>query len=294
MALIGVADRLPLPGETLKGEKFYTAYGGKGATQAVAAARMGADVRMIGRVGDDLFGPQLVEALRKEGIELDGIAVDSDHASGVGLIILDKHKQNHIIAIYGANLYCNNYQVRAVELALQGADTLLLQMEIPFGVSQAASRIATELGVRVILDPAPATRIPIDSYADLDIITPNQTEAEFYTGICVRDVPSARKSAEIFVERGVTVAIVKMAEQGVYYASHSDSGHVPPFEVNVIDTVSAGDAFGGALAVALSEGRTLEDAIRFGAAAGALAVTRRGVQDSMPWRSEVESILLKG
>lgn len=291
MALISVAERLPAPGETLRGERFYTASGGKGATQAVAAARLGADVRMVGRVGDDLFGPRLLEALRGDGIDVSGVAVDLDHPSGVGMILLDKERENHITAIYGANLQCNDEQIRAVESALKGADVLLLQMEIPFDVSLAAARAAMECGVRVILDPSPATDIPLTAYSDLDIVTPNQIEAEFHTGICVTDISSARAASETLLDRGVTVAIIKMAEQGVYYASNSSSGHVQAFEVAVVDTVSAGDAFGGALGIALAEGKTLKDAVRYGAAAGALAVTRCGVQDSMPQRSEVEKLL---
>ena len=293
MALIGVAERLPRPARP-QGRALLHRVGRQGGDPGSGRRRLGAEVRMVGRVGDDLFGPRLLEALRGKGVDVSGVAVDPDHASGVGMILLDKHRQNHVTAIYGANLQCDDDQVRAVESALEGADALLLQMEIPFDVSLAAARAATERGVRVVLDPAPAAEIPMSAYADLDIVTPNQTEAEFHTGICVTDVPSARASAETLLERGATAAIVKMAEQGVYYTSNSGSGHVPPFEVEVIDTVSAGDAFGGALAVALAEGKTLEDAVRYGAAAGALAVTRRGVQDSMPQRSEVEALLSRG
>ncbi|MCH2321705.1 MAG: ribokinase [SAR202 cluster bacterium] len=294
MALIGVADRLPKPGETLRGERFYTASGGKGATQAVAAARLGAHVRMVGRVGDDLFGPLLLNALTVEGIDVTGVAVDQDHPSGVGMILLDKNRENHITAIYGANLQCDDDQVRSVQSALEGADVLLLQMEIPFDVSLSAARVAAAGGARVILDPAPATEIALNKYADLDIITPNQMEAEFHTGIRVSDVSSAKAAAKVLLERGVAAAVVKMAGQGVYYATESTGGYIEPFEVSVVDTVSAGDAFSGALGVALAEGKSFEDAVRYGAAAGALAVTRRGVQGSMPLRCEVESLLSQG
>lgn len=290
MGLIGTATRLPLPGETLRGERFYAAPGGKGATQSVAAARLGANVKMVGRVGTDLFGPTLLDALKNDGVDIAGVAEDLGHPSGVGIIILDAERQNHVLAIYGANLRCDQDQLAAVEAALDGADVILLQMEIPFRLSMAAARAAKVRGVTTMLDPAPASNIPADALRDLDIITPNQTEAEYHTGIRVNDIPSAQAAAEALLKRGVGVAIVKMAEHGVYYASQEESGHVRAYEVDVVDTVSAGDAFSGALAVALAEGRSIGQAVRYGAAAGALAVTKRGVQTAMPSRAEVDGL----
>ena len=290
MALIGAAERLPNPGETLRGDRFYTAPGGKGATQAVAAARLGANVKMVGRVGKDIFGPRLLDALKNDGIDVTGVAEDPDHPSGVGMIILNAERQNHVLAIYGANLQCNEDQLAAVETALEWADVLLLQMELPFTLSMAAARAAKARGVTTMLDPAPASDIPLEAFHDLDIITPNQTEAEYHTGIRVDDIPSAQAAAEDLLEKRVGTAIVKMAEQGVYWASQEDSGYMPAYEVEVVDTISAGDAFSGALAVALGEGRSMEESIRYGAAAGALAVTKRGVQTAMPSRTEVDGL----
>ena len=290
MALIGAAERLPHPGETLRGERFYTAPGGKGATQAVAAARLGANVKMAGRVGKDMFGPRLLDALKNDGIDVTGVAEDPDHPSGVGMIVLNAERQNHVLAIYGANLRCNQDQLAAVEAELDGADVLLLQMELPFPLSIAAARAAQSRDVVTMLDPAPASDIPSDAFRYFDIITPNQTEAEYHTGISVDDIPSAKAAAEALLHKGVGTAIVKLAEQGVYWASRAASGYVPAYEVEVVDTISAGDAFSGALAVALGEGRSMEEAIRFGAAAGALAVTKRGVQTAMPSRVEVDDL----
>ena len=283
MGLITRSSRLPRPGETLRGERFYSSSGGKGATQAVAAARLGARVKMVGRVGDDLFGPVLLEALRRDGIDLSAVAVDADHATGGGVIVVDSSGQNHILATYGANLQCNEEQLEAVEQALPHADVLVVQMEIPFALSLRAVQAARERGVRVILDPAPAAAIDAEVYPHLDIVAPNQTEAEFHTGIVVDDVEAAAK--------GVRVAVIKMAELGVYFEADAGSGFVPAFRGDAVDTTSAGDAFHGALAVALAEGKNLEDGIRFGAAAGALAVTRPGVQDAMPNRAAVEALL---
>ena len=294
MGLIGTATRLPHPGEPLRGDRFYSAPGGKGATQAVAAARLGANVKMVGRVGRDMFGPILLDALKNDGIDVTGVAEDPDHASGVGMIVLNAERQNHVLAIYGANLRCDEEQLEAVEAALDGADCLLLQMEIPFPLSMAAASAAKARGVTTMLDPAPASDIPPEAFRDLDIITPNQTEAEYHTGIRVDDVPSARAAAEALLARGVGTAIVKMAEQGVYWASREGSGHVPAYEVEVVDTVSAGDAFSGALAAALGAGRSMREAVRYGAAAGALAVTKRGVQTAMPSRAEVDALYQQG
>ena len=293
MGLITKAARAPGPGETLRGERFYTSPGGKGATQAVSAARMGANVRMVGRVGNDIFGPVLLDALRSNGVAVEGVAVDPDHASGAGVIVVDDTGQNRVLATYGANLQCDGTQLAQVEASLDWADVLMLQMEIPFDVSLAAAALARNRNVPVLLDPAPPSEIPLKAYTDLDIITPNQTEAKFHTAVEVNDPASAKRAAEIFRSRGIRVAIVKIGELGVYYSSDDYAGFIPAFHVETVDTTSAGDAFGGALAIALAEGRSLGEAVRFGAAAGALAVTRPGVQDSMPSRPEVEDLLTR-
>ena len=290
MALIGTASRLPHPGETLRGDRFYTAPGGKGATQAVAAAMLGANVKMVGRVGSDLFGPALLDGLRSRGVDASGVAQDPEHPSGVGMIVLNAERQNHVLGLYGANLHCDEEQLDAVDAALDGADALLLQMEVPFRLSMAAARAAKARGVTTMLDPAPAAEIPPEAFPDVDIITPNQTEAEYHTGIRVEDAASARAAADALLERGVGATIVKMAEQGVYYASEEGSGFTPAYEVELVDSISAGDAFSGALAVSLASGKRMEDAISYAAAAGALAVTKRGVQTAMPSREEVDRL----
>ena len=291
MGLITRAGTLPAPGQTLRGERFYSSPGGKGATQAVAAARQGARVKMVGRVGDDLFGPALLESLRSHGVDTADIAVDTEAASGVGVILVDGSGQNRVLATYGANLRCGGEQLRAVEAVLPETDVLLLQMEIPFDVSLRAARAARERGVRVILDPAPAADIPEEAFAAFDIIAPNQTEAEHLVGVAVEDAASASRAAGLLRERGAPAAVIKMGELGAFYRSTGEEGFVPALAVEAVDTTSAGDAFHGALAVALAEGRSLGAAVTFASAAGALAVTRPGVQDSMPGRTEVEEAL---
>ena len=291
MDLIGVAPRLPTPGETVIGESFYTAPGGKGGNQAVAAARLGATVRMVGRVGRDTFGPGMLADLRRYGIDVSGVAEDPDHVSGIAIILLDAQRQNHIVAIYGANAACDEAQLEAAKSALDGADALLLQLEIPFEVSLAAARYARANGVRVIWDPAPALNMQQAVYTAVDVLTPNQTEATQLTGIEVTDADSAGLAADALLQAGVPVAVVKLGEQGVLFASAAESAFIAPHSVEVVDTIAAGDAFGAALAVALSEGRGLTEAVSYGAAAGALAVTKPGAQEAMPTRDEVNALI---
>ena len=291
MDLVAIAPLLPQPGQTVLGESFATLPGGKGANQAVAAARLGADVRMIGRVGDDAFGPLLLASLEASGVNVDDVTTTPGTSSGIAVILLDDQRQNYIVGIYGANMACDELEVRATDRALEGADALLLQLEIPLDVSLEAAAIARRRGVPVIHDPAPPSPLPDSAYAAFDVIAPNQSEAEVLTGVTVEGVDSALEAARILRARGAPTAIVKLGEQGVVYAASTGEGHVPAFAVDAVDTVAAGDGFAGALAVALAEGRPLERAVRFAAAAGALVVTRRGAQDAMPERSEVELLL---
>ena len=226
MDLIGVAPRLPEPGETVMGNHFYTAPGGKGANQAVAAARMGAHVKMVGRVGDDVFGPPMLDDLEGYGIDTSGISVDPDHASGIAMILLDDQRQNYIVAIYGANMQCGERELAAVESALEGADALMLQLETPYEVSLRAARMANEMGVTVVWDPAPPLGLPPEAFAALDVVTPNQTEAEALTGIPVSNVESAHAAADALLEAGTSIAIVKLGEGGACCASPEGRGHV--------------------------------------------------------------------
>ena len=242
--LIGLAPRIPAPGETVVGDDFYTTPGGKGGNQAVAAARLGADVSMIGRVGGDIFGPGLLEDLRKDGIDITGVAVDPDRSSGVAVILLDSERQNRIVAVYGANAACDEEQLRAACQAMDGADALLLQQETDVEVSLAAAEYARAHGVMVVWDPAPVRDLNVEAYLNVDVLTPNQTEVEALCGIEVVDVDSAQRAAATLVAEGIPTAIVKLGELGACYATAEGSGHVPSFEVEAVDTVAAGDAFG--------------------------------------------------
>ena len=293
MNLIALTSRLPKPGETIKGDSFYTSPGGKGGNQAVAVARMGARVRMVGRVGADRFGGEMLDAMKHEGIDVSGVAEDAENASGIAMILLNAERQNHIVQIRGANLACDQSQVDAVERALEGAQALMLQLELPFEVSLQAARYAKARGVRVVWDPAPAMEDIKTAYDRVDVLVPNQSEAEILTGVEVKGPDDARVAAHRLLDAGVPMAVVKMAEQGAYFASAHDEGFVEAPSVDVVDTVAAGDAFGGAFTMALSEGKRLSEAVRWGVAAGALAVTKRGAQDSMPSRGEVLALLAR-
>ncbi len=294
MDLIGTAPRLPAPGETILGGEFYTAPGGKGGNQAVAAARMDASAKMVGRVGKDMFGPGLLEDLRACGVDVSSVAEDAGAASGIALILLDAARQNHIVAIYGANMRCDDRQVGAVESALDGADALMLQLEIPAATSLKAARIAKEMGVRVVWDPSPAVGFPPEAYAVVDVLTPNQTEAAALTGVEVKDAASAEAAARALIGRGVQAVVVKMGEDGAFFLADEDGGYVPAYRVEASDTVAAGDAFGAAMTCSLAEGKPMGEAVRYGAAAGALAVTKPGAQEAMPSRAEVEALLASG
>ena len=291
MDLVTATSRFPEAGETVVGTRFLTYPGGKGANQAVAVARLGAAVKMIGRVGDDGFGPQLLDSLRENDVDVSGVGIEPACTSGIAAITIDASGQNRIVQISGANAACGEEEVKRTNAALADTSVLMLQMEVPMEVSLAVAREAASMKKLVILDPAPAVQPPSGFYAYCDYITPNETEAQALVGFPVVDVPSASRAAEELLGRGAACAIIKMGAQGAYYATRGHRHHLPAFLVQAVDTVAAGDAFNAGLAVALAEGRRPEEAMWWAMAAGALATTRTGAQDSMPHREEVEALL---
>ena len=294
MDLVTYSSRFPGPGETIAGRRFLTYPGGKGANQAVAVARLGARAAMIGRVGDDLFGPQLIDALQTAGVDTSRIAIAPDQTSGIAVINIDSAAQNRIIQILGANETCGQPEADAVADAMRQASVLLLQLEVTPELSAQAARAASDAGKTVILDPGPVRPFPPEMYRACSIITPNETEAEALVGFPVTAPTDALRAARILLGRGVKTAIVKLGSQGAVYADSSGAGHQPPFPVTAVDTVAAGDAFNAALAVSLAEGAPLPVAVRFACAAGALAVTAAGALDSMPTRAAVDGLLSRG
>jgi ribokinase len=285
--------RLPAPGETLFGSSFITVPGGKGFNQAVAAGRLGAPTQFIGRIGDDAFGKGLLELIAQEPVDISGILVDPKSGTGLAVISVDEQADNAIIVISGANMAHDDSEVARTRAALQTANVLLLQLESPLEMSLAAAKAAREAGATVILDPAPAKQLPPEAYQLCHLMTPNELETEVLVGFRPTNQEDAAQAATILQARGLDTAVIKLGAQGVYYQSPNESGFVEPFVVKSIDTVAAGDAFNGGLAVALSEGRPLPEAIRWGAATGALATTKPGASSAMPTRPELEQLLKK-
>ena len=291
MDLVTVSRRAPEAGETVVGDRFLTYPGGKGANQAVAAARMGARVSMAGRVGGDSFGQELLGHLRSAGVDVAGIEVDAGTSSGIAVINIDSSTQNRIVQVLGANATCGPAEVSRAVAALEHVSVLMLQLEVPLAASLAAARIAASMGRTVVLDPGPACPLPDEMYGYCSYITPNETEAEALVGFPVVDPASAARAVEEMLARGAGCAVVTMGALGAYYSDGSTSRYLPAHPVVAVDMVAAGDAFNGALAVALAEGMDLDEAMRWAMAAGALAVTRHGAQDSMPRRAEVKAFL---
>jgi ribokinase len=291
MDLVVRSARLPKPGETLTGHSFQTYPGGKGANQAVACARLGAKTYMVGRVGEDVFGMCLKDELGNAGVDHDNVLIDQEISSGVALIAVEDSAENMIIVVPGANGEVGEQDLHRLEEVLGQSNVLLLQLEIPLQTVNAAARLAKENQVKVILDPAPAQALPDEIYPLLDIITPNETETERLVGFSIKNNTDATRAAELLQGRGAQNVIIKLGGRGAQAQIGDQAIFYDPFRVNAVDTVAAGDAFNGALAAALSEGKPIEEAIRWGMAGGALSVTREGAQPAMPTREELLAFL---
>ena len=286
-------DRIPRPGETILGGAFVTAAGGKGANQAVGAARAGGQVTFIARVGQDMFGDQAVVGFVKDGINVDHVTRDKTNPSGVALIFVAKDGENSIAVAGGANAKLSPADVKKAKAAFAGASVLVMQLETPLETVQAAAALAAKAGVPVILNPAPAQPLPDKLLKCVSILTPNETEAELLTGITVNDATSAAAAAAKLRARGVQTVIITLGARGAYMATASGGQLVPGFKVKAMDTTAGGDVFNGALAVAMAEGKPLDLAVRFANAAAAISVTRLGAQPSAPTRREIDRFLKK-
>lgn len=294
MDVTAYVPRLPKPGETLFGGAYGLSAGGKGANQAVACARLGCPTHFVGRVGQDLFGPGARTGLTGNGVEVGGLFEDPQHGTGLAIISVDQAAENAIIVVSGANMAIDESDVaRALEF-LPGCSVLLLQLEVPLEASRQLAGAAHGRGVTVILDPAPAKPLDDDLLGTLDFITPNEVEAETLVGFPVKDVDDAERAAARLVERGVGAAVIKLGERGAVCQAGQTCLSIPPFQVEAVDTVAAGDAFNGGLGAGLHAGLSLSEALRWGSAAGALAVTRRGAAASMPDRAAFDALLARG
>ena len=289
--MIVKVPEFPNPGQTVLGGEFITAPGGKGANQAVSAARAGGKVTFIARVGNDMFGKRAVEGFQKDGVNVDHVVLDSQSPSGVAMIFVAASGQNCIAVAPGANAKLSAADVRRSAADFRGASAVLMQLEIPLKRVADAAELAAHRAVPVILNPAPAQRLPSALLKRVSILTPNEVEATALSGVEVRDGASAAQAVAKLRKLGVRTVIITLGAKGAFVASATVSQLVPAFKVKAMDTTAAGDVFNGALAVALGEGKPLLDAVRFANAAAAISVTRLGAQPSAPTRGEIERFL---
>jgi ribokinase len=291
---VATAPRLPRKGETVLGETFGMFPGGKGANQAVQAGRLGAEVYMVGRVGNDFLAEHLLTSLTESGVATEFVQRDGALKTASCCIHVDQAGHNAIIIVPQANMACSPEDVNAAAKVLRSADILLCQLEIPTATVAYAVALAVENRVPVILNPAPAQQIPAILLSQVTILTPNETEAEFLSGSAAPgsvDDSWAAEAAQKLLALGPATVLITLGERGCYLATGTRRRLIASYPVSVVDTTAAGDAFNGALAVALAEGREIDDAIAFANAAGALATTRAGAQPSLAWRAELETLL---
>jgi ribokinase len=285
------AARIPQPGETVLGGEFVMVPGGKGANQAVAAARLGAEVTLVTRLGSDLFAEASLRSFREAGIRTEFVVRDPDAASGVALILVDEGGENAIAVAPGANARLSPDDVDRAEAAIRAAEVVVLQLEVPAATVLHAIRLAKRHGRRVILNPAPAGPAPDEALAMVDFLTPNETEAEMLLGGGAAGLGGIAATAERLRAKGAGTVIVTLGREGAFVVGPEGSFHVPGRHVEAVDTTAAGDAFTGALACAVGEGQELRASLEFATAAAALSVTRIGAQPSLPDRAAVEAFL---
>ena len=287
MDLVMRTPRVPVGGETLNGHEFSTLPGGKGANQAVACARLGSKVGMIGQVGADSFGDTLRDGLRTDGIDVSGVKKTASAGTGVAMILVEDIGQNRIVLAAGANGTLSPVDIEAQSTVIEDAAMLVVQLEVPLPVVQRAIAIAHAAGVPVLLNPAPAAPLPEDIWPLIDILVPNESEASLLAETNVSDATSAFAAARIFRQRGVGCVLVTLGEQGVAVIDDTGERHIPAQIVKAVDTTAAGDTFIGGLTAGLIEGMSLDQAVALGQKASALCVTRRGAQPSIPYRQEL-------
>lgn len=275
MDMVVRTNRAPNAGETLMGQAFALSPGGKGANQAVAAARLGAEVSMIGSVGKDTFGSEMLEIIKQEGIHIEHISVSETEATGVASIVIEEDGENRIIVVPGANIDLFAEDIQALETVISQAEMIVMQLEMELAMSEHAIAIAHRHGIPVILNPAPARVLKDEMLGQVSYLTPNETEAGILTGMTVDSLETAEQAARILLQKGVKNVIVTLGSKGALIVNAEGAKSVPGFPVKAIDTVAAGDSFNGALSQQLVLGKTLEEAVSFANAVGALAVGKK-------------------
>ncbi|HIH9252415.1 TPA: ribokinase [Enterobacter ludwigii] len=284
-------ESFPTPGETVTGNQYQVAFGGKGANQAVAAGRSGAKIAFIACTGDDDTGERVRKQLASDNIDIAPVSVVEGESTGVALIFVNAEGENVIGIHAGANAALTTERVNAQREIIANAEALLMQLESPVESVLAAAAIAHQNHTTVVLNPAPARVLSDELLALVDIITPNETEAEKLTGVRVENDDDAARAAKVLHDKGIGTVIITLGSRGVWASVNGEGRRVPGFKVKAIDTIAAGDTFNGALMTALLEGKRMDDAIRFAHAAAAIAVTRKGAQPSVPWRKEIDEFL---
>lgn len=283
----------PKAGETLSGHSYQTAYGGKGANQAVAAARLGTKVKFIGTIGADPIGQEMKTAFAQDGIDTTAISTIADQTTGLAMIQVSDEGENSIVISAGANADLNVEKVQADCAVIGQADMLLMQLESPLQAVELAAKIAKSAGTKVVLNPAPAQPLSDELLGCIDMITPNETEAEILTGVKVIDEQTAARAAEVFHQKGIQTVLITLGAKGVYMSEQGNTGQIiAGFRVKAVDTTAAGDTFNGGLVTALLEDKPLNEAIRFAHAAAAISVTRMGAQTAIPTRQETLDFLV--
>ncbi|GAX61999.1 sugar kinase [Candidatus Scalindua japonica] len=292
MDLVIRAPRIPKPGETVLGaDNLLMIPGGKGANQAYASARLGAEVAMIGRVGGDTFGEQMINSLKKAGVDTQHIIHETDASTGVALIVVEEGGQNSIVVSSGANSRITPSDISQAEAVIRSANLILLQLEIPLPAVVKAAQCARHHGVKVILNPAPAQHLPTELLSLTDILIPNETETAILSGYDVGTEDEIRHAASGLRQSGIKTIIMTQGCRGALLITENGIEHFPAIPVKPVDTTAAGDAFVGSFAVALAEGRSLREAVRHGNAAGALTSTKQGAQPSIPSRDDLDKML---
>jgi ribokinase len=292
MDLVIRSPHIPQPGETIIGRDFQTIPGGKGANQAVAASRLGGQVNMVGRVGSDAFAQVLLENLKTSGVEAGYVQRDANSATGVALIVVDESGENIIVVASGANMKLSEADVEAAEQVISASDVLLLQLEVPLEAVTRAAQIAQANGVTVVLNPAPARKIPPELLKLVDILVPNESEAELLTGLKVRNQAEFEKAAMGLLGLGVGSVVITLGGRGAFFTSAEHEPQIfNAYQVQPVDTTAAGDAFLAGLSVTIGAGESIPEAVRLGNAAGGLAAMRFGAQTSLPMRDEVLQLI---
>ncbi len=287
MDLVICTPRMPVMGETIIGSGFMTVPGGKGANQAVAAARLGGNVSMIGCVGGDIFGSRLIENLKDNNVDTANVAVIEECATGIAVILV-KDGDNCIVIDQGANYKLMPETLEQLEEIIKDSFMVVVQLEIPIPTVYKAIEIARRHGIKVLLNPAPACQLDDSMLSQVDILVPNESECELITGISIKSVEDGKVAVKYLMDKGVPQVVVTLGSRGVLYNSGKDIVHKPALDVKAVDTTAAGDSFCGALAVAFSEGRGIDEAISFANLVGALTVQKKGAQSSLPTREEAE------